>query len=349
MEPAQKRGVPPEEHKIRNQDAAIDWNGVRIFLEVVRNGSFRSAAEKLGQSINLVRRRVDELEYALGFPLLTRHVDGVRLTSEGQKILVAAEDMERATFALRRVRDRADKTISGEVRLAVTEGLGTFWIIPRLVELQRAYPRLLIDMRCAMESADVLRMEADACVQLTRPTASELKVVKLGRLHVMPFAAQSYIDTFGTPRSFEELLQHKIVLQVAEQVSSQTEYDRLFPGVPQPGFVAMRTNVTSAHYWSIAKGAGIGMLPTYAHALGARIVPIEIGLRYPYDIWLTYHPDASRIQRARRLIDWIMENFDARQFPWFRDEFIHPYDLPKVYGGEPLINLFEGFLSASNG
>src|SRR5262249_29652739 len=163
------------------------------------------------------------------------------------------------------------------------EGLGTFWISPRLVEFQRAYPQLLVDVGCAMQSADVLRLEADAAVQLTLPTAKDLKVVKLGRLHAMPFASQSYLNTYGHPESIPDLVNHRIVLQIAEQVTSM--YDRLFPGVPQPGFVVMRTNVSSAHYWSIAKGAGIGMLPTYAQAIGARIVPIDIGLHVPFDIW----------------------------------------------------------------
>jgi DNA-binding transcriptional LysR family regulator len=159
----------------------------------------------------------------------------------------------------------------------------------------------------------------------------------------MPFASKSYIDTYGHPKSIDDLRKHRIVLQVAEQVTSQAEYDHLFPDVPQPGFVAVRTNVSSAHYWSIAKGAGIGMLPTYARAIGARVVPVDIGLHAPYDIWLTYHPDANRIPRVRRMIEWVIDAFDPKQFPWFRDEFIHPNDLPKEYRGRSLVDLFAGF------
>ena len=323
-----------------------DWDSVRVFLEVVRHGSFRSAAEQLGQSVNALRRKIDEIEHQLGLTLLTRHIDGVRTTPEGEQILAAAHQMEQASFGLLRARDQVTPALAGEVRLAVTEGLGTFWIAPRLVEFQRAFPQLLVDIKCAMQSADVLRLEADVSVQLTRPQAKDLKVVKLGRLHVMPFAATSYLDTYGSPKTIQELLKHRLVLQIAEQVTSQSEYDRLFPGVPQPGFVALRTNVSSAHYWAIAKGAGIGMLPTYACAIMARVVPIEIGLHAPYDIWLTYHPDANRIARVRRMIDWLVEAFNPKKFPWFRDEFIPPRDLPTEYRGAPIANMFEGFLGA---
>lgn len=337
-----KRGVLPAERADLPNRATPDWESVRVFLKVVQCGSFRSAAEQLGQSVNALRRRLDDLEHQLGLTLLTRHIDGVRATAEGQQILDAAQRMEQASYGLVRARDRTSPDVSGEVRVAVTEGLGTAWIAPRLIEFQQKYPRLLIDMSCAMQSADVLRMEADVSVQLKRPVSKDLKIVKLGRLHVMPFAAKAYLDRYGTPKTVQELLNHRIVLQIAEQVESQIEYDRLFPGVPQPGFVAVRTNVSTAHYWTIARGAGIGMLPTYTYIMGAQALPIDIGLRVPYDIWLTYHPDAKRIGRVRRVIDWLVSSFDPRDFPWFRDDFIHPNELAKEYRGGPLPNLFEG-------
>jgi DNA-binding transcriptional LysR family regulator len=344
MRSAAQRGVPLEEQlEAHLSGRTLDWDSIRIYLEVARHGSFRSAAEQLGLSINLLRRRIDELEHHLGATLLTRHVDGVRMTFEGQHILAAAEKMEAASYGIIRARDRALPEVAGEVKLAVTEGIGTFWLAPRLVAFQRAHPQLLVDLSCAMRSADVLRLEADAAVQLTKPTAPDLKVVKLGRLHSMPFASPSYIETYGLPTTREDFLNHRVVMQFADQTSTRELLEQTFPGVPQAGFVAMRTNVSTAHVWAVAKGAGIGWVPTYVHAIGGLMVPIDVNIRFQFDIWLTYHPDAGRIPRVRRMIDWIIASFDPREFPWFRDEFIHPKDLPKEYRGEPLVNLFAGF------
>jgi DNA-binding transcriptional LysR family regulator len=341
-------GVPEMEHgdspsSIISHRILSDWDGVRVFLQVARHGSFRAAAEHMGQSVNALRRHVQELERQLGSPLMTRHVDGVRVTPEGAEVFAAAQRMELASFGLVRARERVDTAISGEVRLAITEGLGTFWLTPRLIDFQRTYPKLLIDMSCAMQSADVLRMEADASVQVTRPTSPDLKIIRVGRLHVMPFASKDYLDRYGVPKTVPDLLRHRIVLQIADQLTSQQEYDALFPGVPQPGFVAVRTNAGSAHYWTIAKGAGIGMLPSYAYAIGAQVVPLDIGLYRPVDIWLAYHPDAGRIPRVRRMLDWIIDSFDPKKFPWFGDSFIHPRDLPEQIEGEAMVNMFAGF------
>src|SRR5258708_7740569 len=134
-----QRGVRlTEHHEPVFPSATPDWESVRIFLEVVRRGSFRSASEYLCQSVNFLRRRVDELEHQMGTALLTRHVDGVRTTIEGAQILEAAEQMEAASFNLVRARDRAVPSLAGEVKIAVTEGLGTFWLAPRLVEFQKS-------------------------------------------------------------------------------------------------------------------------------------------------------------------------------------------------------------------
>src|ERR1700679_11351 len=97
-----ERGVPQEErHKVA-LGGLTDWDAARIFLEVVRCGSFRSAAERLELSINVVRRRIDDFERQIGATLFTRDVHGTRLTDEGTLVVSAVERMEGASFDLSR-------------------------------------------------------------------------------------------------------------------------------------------------------------------------------------------------------------------------------------------------------
>ena len=345
MQSLEEQGVPQGEHALVVKPRRVpDWETIRIFLEVMRSGSFRAASDRLGQSINALRRKVDEIEHALGVTLLTRHVDGVRPTAEGEKIYNAALRMEAASFDLVRARNTVEKNVEGEVRLAVTEGTGTFWLAPRLVEFQRANPKLMVNLSCAMKSADVLRLEADISIQLERPNVPDLRMAKIGRMHLMFFASKAYLDTYGHPRSVQDLQHHRLVIQSDDDRRWRELYDKLFPGVSPIGFVSLRSNVSSAHYWSISKGAGVGMLPTYAQAIGAQLIPLDIGIVQPLDIWMAYHPDVKRIARVKRTIDWIVQSFDPQRFPWFRDEFIHPTELVQAYKGEPLANLFAGYM-----
>ena len=325
-----------------------NWDLVRIFLEVARIGSFRAAAEQLNMSANFLSKRISLLERAYKTTLVTRHVDGIRLTREGLQVLEAAKRMEEASYGLDRALSQATPALSGEVRLAVTEGLGTFWLAPRLVEFQRAYPGLLVDLKCEMRSADVLRLEADVAVQLQEPENPDLKRIKIGRLHIMPFVSPSYVEIYGMPKDEDDIRQnHRIVIQDADQTKGKELYDK-YAGREQLGFVAMRNNVSTAHLWSIAKGAGIGWLPTYVPALGDPLIPLDIGYKFELDIWLAYHPDAKKIPRVRQLIDWTVQSFDGRKYPWFGDEFVHPKDLQKAYkDAKPLVNLFAGFKKVS--
>ena len=325
-----------------------NWDLVRIFLEVARIGSFRAAAEQLNMSANFLSKRISLLEGAYKTTLMTRHVDGIRLTPEGRQVLESAKLMEEASFGLDRALSQTTPALSGEVRLAVTEGLGTFWLAPRLVEFQRVYPGLLVDLKCEMRSADVLRLEADVAVQLENPDQPDLKRIKIGRLHIMPFVSPSYVDIYGMPKNADDIRQnHRIVLQDADQTKGKEIYDK-YAGREQVGFVAMRNNVSTAHLWSIAKGAGIGWLPTYVPALGDPLIPLDIGVKFELDIWLAYHPDAKKIPRVKQLIEWTIQSFDGHKYPWFSDEFVHPKDLQKAYkDAEPLVNLFAGFKKVS--
>lgn len=349
MHKKRDRGGPSKEHPLSvGTDARLrNWQGARTFLEVVRSGSFRAAAQVMNISANTLRREIEEFEREIGITLLTRHVDGVRLTAEGELIVGTAKRMESAAHDIARVRNLG-VAVEGEVRLGITEGLGTFWIAPRLVEFRRAYPGLLIDMRCAMHPSDVLRLETDVGIQITPPTAKDLRVVKIGRLHAMPFAAPSYLDMYGTPTSLTELARHQLVIQVSDQIAAQEVYEKLFPQMPQVGRVAFKTNVSSAHYSLIARGSGIGALPTYAGVLSKKIVPVDIpGLHLGQDIWLVYHADAARLPRVRRLIDWVIAAFSPKLYPWFADEFIHPRDLPSEISNVPIpqmAEVFEDFL-----
>ena len=90
--------------------------------------------------------------------------------------------MERASYSLRAHLDQ-DLNLRGLVRCSVTEGLGTSWILPQLLQFTRAHPATIIDLRCAMEVADVMRMETDVAIQLEKPS-EDAKSVRLGRLHI---------------------------------------------------------------------------------------------------------------------------------------------------------------------
>src|SRR5882757_765995 len=176
------------------------WEDLRAFLFCTRHQSFRNAAEVLGLTGTTLMRKIDRLEEELGFKLFLRDQSGLSLSDEGKALLFDVEQMERLSFNIFR-RASLSTEINGSVRVAVTEGPGLSWILPRLVDFQKTYRKIMVDLRCAMEQADVSRLEADISIQLARPTNPDLIVTKLGRLHIYTFASEAYRDAYGLPKS----------------------------------------------------------------------------------------------------------------------------------------------------
>jgi DNA-binding transcriptional LysR family regulator len=331
------------EHPLRN----ADWDSIRVFIAVAESESFRQAVERLGLSLNTVRRTVQRLEDQLGFPLLHRDAEGVSLTPEGRRVIVAARDVERTVQDMWRVAAGVGSTMMSPVRVAVTEGLGTFWLTPRLVQFidDDASPKR-VEVQCAMGSVDVLRLEADISVQLVKPVNPGVIARQLGYLHLVPFASPEYLERYGTPRSIADLAQHRIVEQTTDQVTGVEDFfKRTFSAEIAEQVLRFRTNFSSVNYWSIAKGAGIGMLPNYAKHIGGRLVHVDLGIVYTVRIWMAAHPEVLKIRRNREFADLIAASFDRRAYPWFAEKYLSPADIDRLEVQPEMEDYFSGFVA----
>jgi DNA-binding transcriptional LysR family regulator len=341
-------GMPQHLHRgaatTQRNSLNASWEDLRAFLLCTRYQSFRNAAEALGLTGTTLMRKIDRLEEELGFKLFLRDQSGLSLSDEGRSLLFDVEQMERLSFNIFRRASMSTDT-NGTVRVAVTEGPGNFWILPRLIDFQKTYRKIMVDLRCAMEQADVSRLEADISIQLKRPTNPDLIVTKLGRLHIYTFASQEYRDAYGLPKSLSDLRHHRIVKQHGVQLD-ETGYARILGLESLEGIVGISTNSSVAVLYAIERSAGIGFLPTSAIALGAPLVAIDLGINYHMDLWLTYHKEFRNSDRHKIVIDWLKKIFDPKTYPCFRDEFIHPNDLVALMAGPRESYGLQGYVAA---
>jgi len=124
----------------------------------------------------------------------------------------------------------------------------------------------------------VARAQADLAIQIVRPVPHDLIIRRVARMHIMPCASKSYIDTYGMPITQQEISErHRIVMMYADQGKGREYYDEMFQNTPQIGFMAMRTNVSTALYAAIINGVAVGWLPSYYFAIGTPAIPLDIG------------------------------------------------------------------------
>src|SRR5262245_15555851 len=127
---------------------------MRIFVRVAELGSFTRAAEQLGMPKSRASLRVRALEEELQSHLFQRTTRAVRLTPDGEQLLVRA----------RRLVDDADEiatmfsapsTLRGRVRLELPVNMARDVVIPRLPELIAVHPHLEILLGTSDRRVDV--------------------------------------------------------------------------------------------------------------------------------------------------------------------------------------------------
>src|SRR5690242_4697926 len=318
------RGAAMMQHREEALDAS--WDDLKLFLACAKYKSFRNAAEELGLTSTTLMRRIDRLEESIGCKLFLRDQSGLTLSDEGTAMIADFAHMERHAFNVFRRASRSSNDTSGTVRVAVTEGPGNFWILPRLIDFQKTYRRITVDLRCAMEQADVARLESDIAIQFERPANPDLIAAKIGRLHIYPFVSEGYRKLYGVPATLAELKNHRIIKQNAPQLDD-TAYARILGLTSLEGVVGIKTNSSIGVLYAVERGAGVGFLPTASVALGAPLIPVNMGVSHHTDLWITYHKEFRNSEQHKIVIDWLKKIFDPKTYPCFRDEFIHPNDL----------------------
>ena len=135
----------------------------------------------------------------------------MQLTREASRLVSSANQIEQGAFDFQRRIETFNPNKRGIVKIAATEGIGSYWLMPRLIEFQRGNPMMVIDLKASEGLVDVSRMEADVAIQFEEPKNPHVKCRRLASLHVYPYASRRYIDVYGLPQSREDMLDHRLV------------------------------------------------------------------------------------------------------------------------------------------
>jgi DNA-binding transcriptional LysR family regulator len=159
---------------------------LRTFCTLVEIGHFTRTAENLHMTQSGVSQHVRKLEAQLGQPLLIRHgksftlsSTGNRLYKEGQKLILALDDLEK--------RVGLDPSHEGTVKIASPGSVG-LKLYPHLLNLQKRYPKLVIEYRFAPNS-EIEKLIAEHKVDIGLMTC----LSKLGAVKLKPIADEELL------------------------------------------------------------------------------------------------------------------------------------------------------------
>lgn len=112
------------------------------FIKTVEYGSFTKAAEILNYSQSGISRMINDLEKEWNIPLLERNRTGVRLTSDGMKILPIAQSVCNEFYRLQEQIDEIKGVEAGLIRIGTFSSVATHWLPNIIKEFQKDYPNI---------------------------------------------------------------------------------------------------------------------------------------------------------------------------------------------------------------
>jgi DNA-binding transcriptional LysR family regulator len=290
----------------------FDWNDLKYFLAVAREGGLSKAALQLQTSASTVSRHIGALEKRLDVRLFVRLSTGYLLTDAGSELFECVAEVERSTHAVERgssVAAEADK-VTGLVRLAASDSIGTLLLAPELPRLRQRHPGLRVEMVLSHVQADLTRREADVALRMLDPSLSgahpDHVMHRIGGVVFGLYAARALLNGTAPSTVDWQRLDHIGWDAAWRHLPVAQWMAQAFDGRP-PVFTS---NSMTAQMAAARVGLGVSALPSYLGDLDASLVRLPVELKSAQrELWLVYHRDlrsSSRVQAVRAFIEEVL-------------------------------------------
>ena len=293
----------------------MNWDDLRYFLAVAREGQMLGAAGRLGVSQARLSRHIAALEDAVGARLFDRTTRGSRLTEDGATLFGTAERIEAEVLAgIADMKGREE--IAGTVRIGTPDGFGSAFLAPRLGQLRTAYPDLKVQLVPVPRSFSLSEREADLAIMVGRPDRGRLRVRRLTEYTLGLYAAEEYLARRGRPGTVAALRDHDLVGHVEDLVySPELGYATgVLPDWRSTVEIATAVGQTEA----VRAGAGIGILHDFMAAgiPGLELLFPEIRIERSY--WTVWHENLSGTRRIRAVAEFLDQSVRAERARFLR-------------------------------
>jgi DNA-binding transcriptional LysR family regulator len=279
---------------------AMNWDDLKIFLEVARTEKLSQAAKRLGIDASTVSRRLHRLEDQLATQLFDRSTDGHSLTEHGQLLLQTVRDMDQRAQAANDILQGKNLENQGKVRLGVTEAFGNDFIAPELARFCQQNPQIIIDLLPLQRFVKWSHQEVEIAVTIEKPPNTSLVVSKLCDYGLSMYASRDYLERSEVISAPEDIYNHPLIGYVDDLVfSDQLSYlERLLPN-SNPCF---RSTSVVTQSVAVREGLGLAMLPHFLarrHPNLISVLPQQTSVVRTF--WIAVHPEQKKLARVNKV------------------------------------------------
>ncbi len=298
-----------------NFAAQVDWNLLRLFVDIVKAGGIGAAARRLNRQQPTISAALKRLEDHAGTRLLSRGANGIELTAAGRALFLLCEDMfEAARMAPHQIA-QAVKQVEGLARIQVVSSIISPEFDEAIASLHRRHPSIRIEIRVSpwRDVLDALeRGEAELGVGYDSGVRSTLTYEPLFAETQQLYCARSH-QLFGHKiTKIGDLREYGFVLTGADEVETITRLRQRYRlgtvvnGLAEDIHEAMRL---------IMLGIGIGFLPVMAAGEAVRqgrLWPLLADDTAPsYEMYLLARLTPSRDTAAQLFLDEMIRRLRA--------------------------------------
>lgn len=277
----------------------MDWESLKFFLAVARQGSLAGAGRSLGVKHSTVLRRIATMEGDLGLKLFERHPGGMLLTGAGREMLDIAARVGDDLVTLERRLSGRDLRLTGTVRLAAI-GVLVPWIAEALVAFHALYPGIVVEVTISPATVSLARHETDIAIRISGQPPDSLIGRRIATLVHGVYAARSHAVT----RESSPVLADHDWITYAESRNDMPQARWVADNIPVHR-VVLRSGHTGMMVAAAKAGLGLALLPCYLGDAEPTLRCLRVVPGLGQEMWLLTHRDLRRTPRVRAVMDFL--------------------------------------------
>lgn len=289
----------------------FNWNDLRFFLAVAKEGSTVAAAKALGVNQSTVQRRLADLETQLGQRLVERLPSGYKLTELGNAILPHAECVAASAHDFEQELGELGRAHIGIIRLTCPEPIAFRLTQSGILDrFHTKHPGLKVEFVLSDQYVDLVKGEADVALRSGDTDDSILVGRKIADSLWAIYASHQYIQRHGAPASVADLARHPLI-GFEESMSKHRTVSWFKEVAPGATYAARNTSVLGLIYAAKA-GVGVAPLPMSLGDAEKDLVRVIGPVPELTRAWrILTHPNQRHTARISAFFDFILHETEA--------------------------------------
>ena len=231
------------------------------FIKTVEYGSLTKAAERMNYSQSGISRMISDLEKEWQVSLLERSKSGVRLTSDGFKLLPYAKSLCSEYLKLQMQIDEINNLQSGMIRIGAFSSVATHWIPGIIQAFQKDYPGIDYEFFLG-DYSEIEQWLLDGridCGFLRLPTDPQFDTIELEKERFLVVLPEDHPMAGCDVFPIEELGRYPLMqFEKSDKAEISEIFEQNSLSVPKVHFTTWNGHVILA---MVESGLGISILP----------------------------------------------------------------------------------------